>query len=199
MNHRTGKIARLPKDLREIVNRMLDDGAQYESIIQELNKHRHRWPDGVNDISINNMSNWHSGGYQDWVREQEAAADLQQRNEFLKTLLESNPGPDLHQAVVHLGLAQIYHTLLGFDRDAFQARAAEDPSTYARLLSVLLRFSDHALALQKLQANAKPPSTGDFVPKALPAPQPSTNNPQQFEHNSRSIITNSNQLSPIPG
>jgi hypothetical protein len=63
MRKRTGKVACLPKDLRDLVNHMLDDNAQYQSIINELDKHRQRWPDGVDNFNENNISNWHTGGY----------------------------------------------------------------------------------------------------------------------------------------
>ena len=98
MNRRTGKIARFPKDLRELVNHMLDDGAQYTSIIHELQKHRHRWPDHVDELTVNNLSTWHAGGYQDWVRQQEMSADLATRQEFMADLLH---GPDPNKLQNH--------------------------------------------------------------------------------------------------
>ena len=192
MNRRTGKIARFPKDLRELVNNMLDDGAEYTSVIRELEKHRHRWPDGVHDLSVNNLSNWHSGGYQDWVRHQEVAADLRARHEAVLELMEGTDPARLHETVLHVGLAQLYHTIAGFDRDGIEALSTKDPAGYARLLGVCQRFSQHTLALRKLklqgaaneQAQAAP-----FQPKTLPLP--STPESRDSEHNSRSTAGNS--------
>jgi len=174
MNRRTGKIARFPKDLRELVNHMLDDGAQYTSIINELQKHRHRWPDHVHELTVNNLSIWHAGGYQDWVRQQEMSADLASRNEFLADLLHG-PDPDkLHETVLHLGIAQTYHVIAGLNRDAIEEMSTKNPAAYARLLTVFQQFSQHALTLQKLKLQAaqqtQTPNDGPFVPKALPPP-----------------------------
>ena len=174
MNRRTGKIARFPKDLREVVNRMLDDGAQYASIINELQKHRHRWPDHVDELTINNLSTWHAGGYQDWVRQQEISADLATRNEFLADLLHGPDPNKLHETILHLGIAQTYHVIAGLNRDAIEEMSTKHPAAYARLLTVFQQFSQHALTLQKLKLQAaqqgQPTSDGGFVPKALPPP-----------------------------
>src|SRR2546423_509611 len=53
---RVGKIAQLPKNQRDTINRLLDDGSTYKVIEQEMAKQ---------DISLNgeNISNWFQGGY----------------------------------------------------------------------------------------------------------------------------------------
>ena len=179
MNRRTGKIARFPKDLRELINNMLDDGAQYTSIINELQKHRQRWPDHVNELTVNNLSTWHAGGYQDWVRQQEMAGDLATRNEFLADLLHEH-GPDpgkLHETLLHLGIAQTYHVIAGLNRDTIEEMSTKNPAAYARLLTVYQQFSQQALTLHKLKLQAAQqtttPNDASFVPKALPPPDSS--------------------------
>jgi len=62
---RTGKIARLPLDLREEVNEMLRRGQTYQEIALKLAEH------GIGDINASNISNWKHGGYVDWLREQQ--------------------------------------------------------------------------------------------------------------------------------
>jgi len=62
---RTGKIARLPLDLREEVNEMLRSGDTYQEIALKLAEH------GIGDINASNISNWKHGGYVDWLREQQ--------------------------------------------------------------------------------------------------------------------------------
>jgi len=61
---RNGKIAKLAKDLRSLLNQMLADGATSAVIIDEFAKR---------GISLNheNISNWRHGGYQDWIVEQQ--------------------------------------------------------------------------------------------------------------------------------
>src|SRR5437660_12301586 len=52
-----GKIAELPKTIRDLVNQLLDDGASYRTIRIELAKH------GVK-LNGENISNWFDSGYQ---------------------------------------------------------------------------------------------------------------------------------------
>src|SRR5438034_3005927 len=60
---RTGKIARLPDEIREIVNTMLHDAAPYAAIISRLAEL------GYTGFLKQNISQWRNGGYQDWRRE----------------------------------------------------------------------------------------------------------------------------------
>src|SRR6266568_4226814 len=74
---RTGKIARLPHDIREQLNRRLNDGEQAHSILQ--------WLDSVPEVQavlaagfdgrpLNkvNLTEWRHGGYRDWLVRQDA-------------------------------------------------------------------------------------------------------------------------------
>ena len=72
---RTGKIAHLPAEIREEVNRRLYDG-QFQSVIlawlnslpivkEILAAHFHGVP-----ISPQNLSEWKAGGHQDWLADQ---------------------------------------------------------------------------------------------------------------------------------
>ena len=61
----TGKVARLPRTVREAVNHMLDDGLTYNEIIAKLDEYGHP------GFFSQNISRWKLGGYQAWVRQQE--------------------------------------------------------------------------------------------------------------------------------
>jgi hypothetical protein len=76
---RLGKIARLPRQIREELNRRLSDG--------EIGKHLVDWLNTLPEVqavlaaefggrSINeqNLSDWKQGGFEDWLRHQEARA-----------------------------------------------------------------------------------------------------------------------------
>ena len=72
---RTGKIARMPREIREQLNRRLADGEPGIRLIEWLNG----LPDtqkvlvadfGGRDISEQNLSEWRSGGHQDWLARQ---------------------------------------------------------------------------------------------------------------------------------
>ncbi|MCG3149756.1 MAG: hypothetical protein PCFJNLEI_03221 [Verrucomicrobiae bacterium] len=67
---RNGKIARLPFAVRETLNRCLRDGQPGTELVAWLNAlpEMHARP----PISPQNLSEWKQGGYQDWLRQQEA-------------------------------------------------------------------------------------------------------------------------------
>ena len=153
--HRNGKIARLPKELRDIVNRMLDDGANYRSIIIELEKHRHQWPPELADITEDNISNWRAGGYIDYQRDQAVEAELRARREFAITLPDNAEDLRLHEVVLQLGVSNLYHVLAGFNHTAIEAKLADDPKSYSRLINALGRLSRDALDLQKYKDHVR--------------------------------------------
>jgi hypothetical protein len=76
-----GKIARLPKPVREELNRRLDDGEPGSQILPWLNelpavKRVLATQFGGAPINSQNLSNWRSGGYQRWLRKQERLEEI---------------------------------------------------------------------------------------------------------------------------
>jgi hypothetical protein len=74
---RKGKIARLPRDVRDELNRRLRDGESGKSLVGWLNE----LPEtkaallreyGGRPISGQNLSEWKQGGFRDWVAKTEA-------------------------------------------------------------------------------------------------------------------------------
>jgi hypothetical protein len=74
---RNGKIARLPKAVRDELNRRLADGEPGNQLVAWLND----LPEvqkvaaaefGGRAVREQNLSEWKQGGYQDWLRQQEA-------------------------------------------------------------------------------------------------------------------------------
>lgn len=73
---RTGKIARLPAQIRAAMNRRLDDGQTATQILPWLNA----LPEvravldadfGGKDVNPQNLSDWRQGGFQDWLAHQD--------------------------------------------------------------------------------------------------------------------------------
>ena len=73
---RNGKIARLPKDIREQLNQRLDDGKQGKHLVEWLNA----MPEAEavlaeqfegKAITKQNLSQWRNGGYREWQAKQE--------------------------------------------------------------------------------------------------------------------------------
>ena len=58
-----GKVARLPKDLRDKINLMIQDGVTYPAILQNLGE-------AGKGLNIMNLSRWKDTGYKDWLLEQ---------------------------------------------------------------------------------------------------------------------------------
>ena len=86
MTTRNGKIARLPRNIREQLNRKLEDGETGGRIVEWLNA----LPDVQavlaaefegGRISEQNLSKWRGGGYQDWQKQQERRALVRQLTE----------------------------------------------------------------------------------------------------------------------
>ena len=74
---RTGKIARLPHDIREQLNARLRSGEQGKTLLQWLNA----LPEAIAILAANftghpftpaNLTEWKRGGYQDWLVRQDA-------------------------------------------------------------------------------------------------------------------------------
>ncbi|MBE0544166.1 MAG: hypothetical protein IH623_22735 [Verrucomicrobia bacterium] len=76
---RTGKIARLPRDLRHQLNRRMADGEPGNRLVEWLNglePVRQVLAQEFNgrEISEQNLSEWKQGGHQDWLARQETLA-----------------------------------------------------------------------------------------------------------------------------
>src|SRR6266446_1134034 len=74
---RTGKIARLSHDIREQLNRRLNDGEQAHSILEWLNavpEVQAVLAAGFDGRPLNkvNLTEWRHGGYRDWLVRQDA-------------------------------------------------------------------------------------------------------------------------------
>ena len=94
---RIGKIARLPKDVREQLNRRLQDGEPTQRLLDWLNA----LPKiqgilaaqfGGRPIIKQNLSEWRRGGYLDW----EAAEERRMRvDRLIERVIQSNLQPQL--------------------------------------------------------------------------------------------------------
>jgi hypothetical protein len=93
-NTRNGKIARLPRGIREQLNLKLDDGMEAEPLlawVNELPETQKLVAEQFAGKPINpqNLSEWRQGGHQDWLREQErrelAGLLLEEGEEFAGT------------------------------------------------------------------------------------------------------------------
>lgn len=153
---RKGKIARLPHELREQLNHRLADGEPGPSLVQ--------WLNGVPEvqrvlaagfegrpISEQNLSEWRTGGYREWQRQQERREQVRQLTEHATELEADTAGLGLGE-----GLAALLAAELAQSAQALLAEADEPAERWGRLQELLgelarLRRGDHHAARLRLQ------------------------------------------------
>ena len=75
---RNGKIARLPLEIRNELNRRLQDGEPGKALVDWLNavtlvQEILKEQFGGRPVNEQNLTEWKQGGYQDWLRHDECA------------------------------------------------------------------------------------------------------------------------------
>lgn len=151
---RTGKIARLPKTLRDAVNLALLDGASASRVIQiitDAKAHGATNGDGT-EIEIpndQNITNWRDGGYADWLKENQRLDDMRAKREFALRIVSENEGGKIHEAGLNLAASQIFELLQDFDVSAMKDKLAENPEEFSKIVSALARISKEALGFEK--------------------------------------------------
>jgi len=137
---RNGKIARLPKLERDMVNRMLYNNVPYSKIVAAL---------GELEIKATerNISNWKTrGGYKEWCAEQERQLQLSLLQDHLTDYLRKNDPSQLPEVGLQVAATQLSSMLL--QPEAAQQLAA-DPKKYSEVVDMLCRLSTQINALQK--------------------------------------------------
>ncbi len=91
MTTRNGKIARLPKQVRDDLNDRLGDGEPGKQLVEWLNglpavQEVLKLRFGGRPISEQNLSEWKQGGYQEWLRLQESRYLVQHLSEQAEDL-----------------------------------------------------------------------------------------------------------------
>lgn len=99
---RIGKIGRLPREVRDALNRRLDDGEEGEQLLEWLNqlpavKKVLRQQFESRPITKQNLSEWRQGGFQDWLKREEARATVQELRESSSELAAEADALDLSE------------------------------------------------------------------------------------------------------
>jgi hypothetical protein len=144
--HRRGKVARLPKLLRDQINQMLRDGHSYHHILEKLKT----IPDAATiPISKQNLSRWKFGGYLDWLAQQEWREDLHDRQADALQLLEDPTGSRFQEVSLQIAAMRIFELLQRLQASTLSANLQDLPPGFLRLLAVLPRITREALRYQK--------------------------------------------------
>ena len=156
---RNGKIARLPKPTRDMINRMLDDGLPYQVIIDELGE-------AGQGLNLQNLTNWKQGGYLDWVKHREmiarAQAQMEVATDLLRETKDISPG-EVYRACSLVAGTQILTALMEYGDETLRKMLLNDAATYITLLNTIcnlansgLRFDEYHLALAEAAKRASP-------------------------------------------
>ena len=95
---RNGKIARLPRDIRNQLNRRLQDGEPGNRLVEWLNslpevKTAQSPESGENLLTEQDLSGWKEGGHRDWLVQQAALEQVHQLSDDVAELTQAGEGP----------------------------------------------------------------------------------------------------------
>jgi hypothetical protein len=126
---RNGKIARLPFEIREEVNRRLRDNVPGPKICEWVNRlpeckkvcaeFARRGGNAKSPVTVSQVSEWRRGGFQDWLREQAVLDETRELRQWCAQL--AGNGGDLTESVATLLSGQLLKLVQGLD----QLRIAE--------------------------------------------------------------------------
>jgi hypothetical protein len=137
---RNGKIARLPKNVREIVNRMLFNRIPQEKIVGALEEI------GIN-VTQSNISNWRTrGGYREWCLAQDFALELHAHQDNLLDSLRRHDASELPEVGLQAAATQLSRFFL---TPQAAELLASNPQEYDRRISMLTRVTTQLKALQR--------------------------------------------------
>ena len=157
---RKGKIARLPAAIREQVNHRLFDGQTGPQIIAWL----HTQPDVLTvldehfneqPITSQNLSEWKSGGYQDWIGRREKVETLKQLSAYSLELAQA--GGSVSEGAAAVAGGKILEFLETADQETIEGlaislaklRDSEAKLLYARTAQATLARKDRQLDLDE--------------------------------------------------
>jgi len=142
-----GKIAQLPKVLRDRVNTLLDDGLPYGRLIEELQKSKD--PPLPYPISEMNLSRWKDGGYQQHLAQQERVAYVRANREAALEMVANDDTTTLPEGALQMIASHYYEVLGGFAPGSLQKKLGDDPLKYTRFINAFSRLSREILNLKK--------------------------------------------------
>lgn len=151
-NTSTGKIGRLPANIREEVNQRIHDGEPARKIIAWL----HSLPEvlavleeyfGEEPVNAQNITNWRQTGYRQWVDRQDRVHRVRELSQYALRLAEQGGG-DLMTSSAAIAGGQLLDIIESLDVEAQRRLLTEKPESYIDLLQTLAR-------LQKSGADAR--------------------------------------------
>ena len=136
MTTRVGKIAQLPKSIRDDLNQRLENGKQGPELLQWLNslpETQKLLAEKFEAMPINrqNLTEWRQGGYQDWLRHQQREQHVQRIVEEGGSLGHIEGSSDLFENCARIALAEWLA-----DMDTLHEFTGEERSKRLRALNI---------------------------------------------------------------
>ena len=137
---RNGKIARLPKLERDLVNKLLHNNIAYSKIVWALSER------GIT-VTERNISNWRTrGGYSEWSAQQDNQLRLAHLQDHLTDYLRKHDAQQLPEVGLQVASTQLTSLLMN---PQTAAPLLADPDKYARIVQALDKCSVRLNELQK--------------------------------------------------
>jgi hypothetical protein len=139
---RNGKVARLPKSVRDQINNLILDGVPYLDIIERLSPDT----DGLTEC---NLSNWKAGGYLDWLRELQLAQAIQAKYELAQAIVaRSSDDNAAGQAVLQTIAANLCEFLVETDPATLRESLLSDADKFTRFVNSMVRLAEGGIKCQ---------------------------------------------------
>ncbi len=137
-----GKVAQLPKALRDQVNNWLYDGVSYPDIIQRLG-------DAGKDLTSKHLSEYKKYSHQSWLKAKLWHDEMRTRQEAFLDLLRGSESANLSEVGLQITATQICELLRDLKPFAAKEKIENDPDKYVRIVNSLARISRVLLGLQQ--------------------------------------------------
>ncbi len=162
---RNGKVARLPHEIRQIVNTMLNDGHPYPAIVRRLAEL------GYPALTVHNIGRWRRGGYEDWLDAQDEL-DLEKirAQTFSETVKEFQDGSDLENASETVLALHLFRVLQDLDYNKTGDPLGDRLNKFLRLQRAATRQTAERTRRERLNFHKETKETG-FLHQLLADPK----------------------------
>jgi hypothetical protein len=144
-SRRNGKVARLSSELRQQINRMLEDGLTYKAIIEKLG------PEGKH-LTEHNLSNWRLGGYRDYLKAQEIKERARVQTEAAAEIVREIGAPDptqLKKVCSQVALLQYLDAIRNHGGQFALESFRRNPAKLITLINACCNMSNTNIAIEK--------------------------------------------------